>query len=94
MRASWALEHNRMLLAQGRRVVRLKGGCPSVFSRVSSELRALAAAGIAAELVPGVSSAIAAPLLAGNLPELIAARCRVVKGGVRACGAAAARQTA
>lgn len=63
-----APENNRMLLAQGRRVVRLKGGCPSVFSRVSSELRALAAAGVAAELVPGVSSALAAPLLAGSPP--------------------------
>ncbi|KAK9845261.1 hypothetical protein WJX81_001568 [Elliptochloris bilobata] len=50
---------------QGRRVVRLKGGCPSVFSRVGSELRALAAAGVPVELVPGVSSALAAPLLAG-----------------------------
>ena len=53
----------RML--QGRQVVRLKGGCPSVFSRCSSELHALAAAGCAAELVPGVSSALAAPLFAG-----------------------------
>jgi hypothetical protein len=55
--------------AQGLRVVRLKGGCPSVFSRVSSELRALAAAGCAAELVPGVSSALAAPLFAGAAGE-------------------------
>jgi siroheme synthase len=46
-------------------VARLKGGCPSVFSRVSSELTALAAAGIDVELVPGISSALAAPLLAG-----------------------------
>ena len=54
--------------AQGRRVVRLKGGCPSVFARVGSELRALAAAGVPVELVPGVSSALAAPLLAGEQP--------------------------
>lgn len=46
--------------------MRLKGGCPSVFSRCGSELRALAAAGCAAELVPGVSSALAAPLFAGT----------------------------
>lgn len=54
-----------MRMLQGRQVVRLKGGCPSVFSRCSSELQALAAAGCAAELVPGVSSALAAPLFAG-----------------------------
>ena len=53
------------LALAGRRVVRLKGGCPSVFSRVSSEARALAAAGVAYSLLPGVSSALAAPLLAG-----------------------------
>ena len=53
------------LARAGRRVVRLKGGCPSVFSRVSSEARALAAAGVAYKLLPGVSSALAAPLLAG-----------------------------
>jgi hypothetical protein len=51
---------------QGLRVVRLKGGCPSVFSRVSSELTALAAAGCECDIVPGVSSALAAPLLAGG----------------------------
>jgi uroporphyrinogen III methyltransferase/synthase len=53
------------LALAGRRVVRLKGGCPSVFSRVASEARALANAGVPFELVPGVSSALAAPLLAG-----------------------------
>ena len=47
-------------------MVRLKGGCPSVFSRGGSEMRALAAAGVAVELVPGISSALAAPLLAGH----------------------------
>ena len=36
-----------------------------MFSRCSSELHALAMAGCAAELVPGVSSALAAPLFAG-----------------------------
>ncbi|KAF5825592.1 tetrapyrrole methylase [Dunaliella salina] len=52
--------------SQGRTVVRLKGGCPSVFSRVSSEMAALADAGCPFELVPGVSSALAAPLVAGQ----------------------------
>ncbi len=55
-------------LTQGKRVVRLKGGCPSTFSRVSGEMAALAAAGVPFRLVPGVSSALAAPLLAGGTP--------------------------
>jgi uroporphyrin-III C-methyltransferase / precorrin-2 dehydrogenase / sirohydrochlorin ferrochelatase len=49
----------------GRTVVRFKGGDPFVFGRGMEEAQACAAAGVPVEVVPGVTSAVAVPALAG-----------------------------
>jgi len=61
-------EINRILVeraAEGKFVVRLKGGDPFVFGRGGEEAIACAEAGIPVLVVPGVTSSIAAPALAG-----------------------------
>ncbi|ABB56303.1 uroporphyrinogen-III C-methyltransferase [Synechococcus elongatus] len=50
---------------QGRKVIRLKSGDPFVFGRAASELDALERSGCDYAVLPGLSTALAAPLLAG-----------------------------
>ena len=65
----WAQDDiNQILITEGRRadvVVRLKGGDPFLFGRGAEEAEALQAAGVGVEVVPGISSALAAPAAAG-----------------------------
>ena len=59
---------NQLLVQQcqkDKQVVRLKSGDPFIFGRCTEEIQALQKAGCSFEVVPGISSALAAPLLAG-----------------------------
>ena len=75
-------EINRLLVENcklGKQVVRLKSGDPFIFGRSSSEIQALIEAGCEFEVVPGISSALAAPLLAGiPLTDPVMSRCFAV----------------
>ncbi len=64
-------EINKLLLEKARQnntIVRLKGGDPLLFGRGAEEAEACAEAGIPFEVVPGITSAIAAPSYAGIPP--------------------------
>ncbi len=76
---------NQMLVEyclQGKQVVRLKSGDPWIFGRSLPEILALQAADCEWEVVAGISSAIAAPMLAGiPLTEASASSCFAVMTG-------------
>jgi uroporphyrin-III C-methyltransferase len=64
---------------QGHLVVRLKSGDPFIFGRCTSEIEALKAADCEFEVIPGISSALAAPTLAGiPLTDPVLSRCFAV----------------
>jgi uroporphyrin-III C-methyltransferase / precorrin-2 dehydrogenase / sirohydrochlorin ferrochelatase len=67
---------NRLMVGlakQGKRVVRLKGGDPLIFGRANEEIEACADAGIAVEIVPGITAAQGA---AATLPTPLTGRGR------------------
>ncbi|MGD1920820.1 MAG: uroporphyrinogen-III C-methyltransferase, partial [Pleurocapsa sp.] len=76
---------NQLLVAyclQGKQVVRLKSGDPFIFGRAQVEITALQKAKCQFELVPGISSALAAPLLAGiPLTDKYLSRCCAILSG-------------
>ncbi|WP_066380019.1 uroporphyrinogen-III C-methyltransferase [Anabaena sp. CA = ATCC 33047] len=75
-------EINQLLIKHcqdGKQVVRLKSGDPFIFGRCTSEIEALKANNCEFEVIPGISSALAAPLLAGiPLTDPVLSRCFAV----------------
>jgi uroporphyrin-III C-methyltransferase len=64
---------------EGQQVIRLKSGDPFIFGRCLLEIEALKKAGCDFEIIPGISSALAAPLLAGiPLTDNVLSRCFAV----------------
>ncbi len=64
---------------EGKQVIRLKSGDPFIFGRCILEIAALKNAGCEFEIIPGISSALAAPLLAGiPLTDNVISRCFAV----------------
>jgi len=78
-------EINRLLVEyclKGKQVVRLKSGDPLIFGRSTEEILALTNAGCDFELIPGISSVFAAPLLAGiPLTDKVLSGCFAVLSG-------------
>lgn len=76
---------NQLLVAyslQGKQVIRLKSGDPFIFGRAEPEIEALTQANCDYEVIPGISSSLAAPLFAGiPLTEKDLSRCFVVLSG-------------
>jgi uroporphyrinogen III methyltransferase/synthase len=76
------VEINQLLVnycQKGKQVIRLKSGDPFVFGRCTSEIEAMMASGCDFEVIPGISSALAAPLLAGiPLTDPVLSRCFAV----------------
>ena len=76
---------NQLLIEYGQqydKVIRLKSGDAGIFGRINEELNCLQSININYELIPGISSALAAPLLAGiMLTEKDDSRCVTIVTG-------------